>query len=114
MPRIGVRQPAVSRATRNIVPSPPKTSIKSVFAAKALAFEQTGVFSPTNWAVLGSVRTDRPCASMNLAACRTSMRPQVFSGFAIKPTRFIFLANFFNQNEKLFVSRGAEDMRFGE
>src|SRR5206468_9067049 len=100
MPTIGVFEPAISRATRNIVPSPPNTISKSVDAASfARSFSRTAV---------------RPDFSISPMASRTNSCDVSFSGFATSPTRAIVSANFFKQHQKFFVPGRPEQRRFGD
>src|SRR5436190_5658957 len=109
----GVREPAVSRATRNIVPSPPKTIIKSTFRASVVGSVQTGTLSPARAAVAASVNTARRLAPIKDAARRTSGRLEILSELAMSPTRWICSASFFNQRQKFLVSRRPQQRGLG-
>src|SRR2546426_468660 len=111
MPMTGVREPAVSRATRNIVPSPPKTISKSTSRVSAPALGQVGALSPASAAVAASVITLRPAARIREAAWRPSGRLETLSELASSPTRLICSASFFKQRQKFPVARRSEQGR---
>src|SRR5471030_1249243 len=98
MPRIGVGDPAMSRAARSIVPSPPKTRSKSDSRASV-------AMSPSTMAL-------RPALWMSRAALRIISAQEDFSEFPMRPMRFILSACFFNQHQKFFVARRSEQRRF--
>src|SRR5437016_3714906 len=112
MPRIGVGEPATSRATRNIVPSPPNTRIRSACCVNWRAPALPLAFSPARSAVALSERTTRPASTIIEAAFWTAGRQATLSGLAIRPTRLILLASFFKQRQKFLVARRAEQRRF--
>ena len=98
MPRIGVAEPAMSRAARSMVPSPPKTRSKSDSRASVAV-------SPSTTAL-------RPARRMSCAALRRISAQAAFSEFPISPMRLILSAYFFNQHQKFLVARRAEQRRF--
>ena len=107
-PSSGVLTPAISRATRSIVPSPPNTMSKSTERASATGSTHVLPLILASCAVTGSVKSLRPVALMSLAA-RSTERPQVaLSGFPMSPTRWIVSAVFFNQYKKFFVACRSE------
>src|SRR5271154_1713201 len=97
-PRIGVGEPAISRATPSIVPSPPKTKSKSTSRASDAASPSTNALRPARW--------------MNRAALRMMAALAGLSGLPMSPMRLILSACFFNQHQKFFVARRAEQRRF--
>src|SRR5882724_4435249 len=98
MPRMGVGEPAMSRAARSIVPSPPKTRSKSDSRASVAMSPSTTALRPVLW--------------MSRAALRMIAAHEALSEFPMRPMRFILSACFFNQHQKFFVSRRAEQRRF--
>jgi len=54
-PRMGVREPAISRARRSMVPSPPNTTSKSTWRVRAAASAQTTAFKRARRAVAASL-----------------------------------------------------------
>src|SRR5204862_8096620 len=100
MPTMGVFEPAISRATPSMVPSPPKTISRSAeLASLAVSSSSTAV---------------RPDFSMRATAARTRSCEDSFSGFATSPTRVIVSANFFKQHQKFFVPGRTQQRRFGD
>src|SRR5438552_9462796 len=114
MPRIGVREPAISRATRSIVPSPPKTSSKSTWRARVAALGQTTALRRASWVVTGSLKRRRPAAVMRRAALLTTEAQETFSEFPISPTCSMLSANLFNQNKKFLIPGRACNRRLGD
>src|SRR5262245_57720619 len=114
MPTMGVGEPAVSRATRRNVPSPPKTMSRSTWRVSAAALGQGGNRNPARRAVAASASTERPVALMRDAALRTSLRLDGLSALATSPMRRIDLASLFKQHEEFLVPRWTEQGRFGD
>src|SRR5881296_2794164 len=111
MPSIGVLEPAISRAMRSIVPSPPNTMSRSASLETAAASGYVGTSRPASVAVAMSVKTVRPELRINSAASCTRVRQDGFSEFAISPMRL--LPNLFNQHQKFLIPGRAEQRRFG-
>src|ERR1035441_10548533 len=114
MPKMGVREPAISRATRSIVPSPPNTTSKSTWRARVAASAQTTAFKRASRIVAGSLYILRPAATIRLAARLTATAPETFSEFPISPTRLILSARALNQHQEFFVASGAKHRGFGD
>src|SRR5437867_2175878 len=112
MPRMGVLDPAASRATRNIVPSPPKTRIRSAWRDNLRASALRTGFNPARSAVGLSLRTRRPASAIRAAAFWTAGRQSNLSALAMSPTRLILSDGFFKQRQKFLVARRAEQRRF--
>src|SRR5436190_11039643 len=113
IPRIGVREPAISRATRSIVPSPPKTSSRSTLRQSVAASGSTQTSSFAIAAVAASAHSSRPAARMSRAALEITEAPEVFSEFPNSPTFAILSASFFNQCQEFFVAGRPKERRFG-
>ena len=114
MPRIGVREPAISRATRNMVPSPPKTSSKSTWRVSVGASGQTIAFKLASWAVALSLYSFRPATEMRRAARLTALAQETFPELPITPTRLILSAQLFNQYQEFFVDGRPQQRGFRE
>src|SRR5882757_3000887 len=97
-PSIGVGEPAMSRATPSIVPSPPKTSSRSTSRASDAASPSTKALRPALW--------------MSRTALRIVAAQAALSEFPMRPMRLILSACFFNQHQKFFVARRADERRF--
>src|ERR1700733_6687092 len=81
-----------------MVPSPPKTRIKSVSRASVAASSPvTGM---------------RPARRMRRVALRRQSAQAALSLLPIRPMRLIWSKDFFNQHEKFFVAGRAEQGRF--
>ena len=91
-PNIGVPEPAVLRAQCNIVPSPPKTMIRSAKRLIAIGFFPIGISSLAKVAVFSSVTGCNPAASASLVAWRTI---RLAVGVSALATIAIFLTVFF-------------------
>src|SRR5437773_5717125 len=113
MPRMRVFEPATSRATRSMVPSPPNTRIKSACCRSWRASGLTATFSLARSAVALSLETLRPASAINAAAFCTAARQFTFSALAMRPTRLILSAKFFKQSEEFLVAGRSEQRRFG-
>ena len=101
MPSIGVREPAISRATRSIVPSPPKTSSRSTSRASAAASGQT--VAPLSSQTRRWRRRKTPCgrpARMSWAAWPTQLAQATLFGVADQPDAFDFVSRIFSINTR--------------
>src|SRR5712691_664463 len=114
MPSSGVRDPAISRATRSIVPSPPKTMSRSTARVRAAASAHVSMSKPANLAVAASARVFRWRDWMKAAAWRTRLRAAALSALAISPMRRICSASLFNQNQEFLVAGRSQQGRFDE
>src|SRR5450432_2640969 len=112
IPSSGVCEPAISRAARSNVPSPPKTSNKSASRASASASGQTVPRKCASRAVAASVKISWPVARISRAALATACAQEAFPELPSRPTRLILSASFFNQHQEFFVARRAEQGGF--
>jgi len=87
MPSMGVREPAISRATRSMVPSPPKTRRRSTARARAAASGQTVDLKFARREVARSLKILRPAAWRSLAALVTALAQETLAEFPMIPTR---------------------------
>ena len=113
-PKMGVREPAISRARRSIVPSPPNTTSKSTWRVRVTASAQTTAFKRATRAVAASLYILRPAAAIKRAARFTASALETFSEFPISPTRLILSARAFNQHQEFFITGGAQHRGFGD
>src|SRR5579862_4656137 len=104
-PRIGVRDPAMSRATRSIVPSPPKTRSRSTRRASAAVSALMVPLIPAHCAVTGSVWSFLPAALIKRAASLTTPAQDTFSELPTTPTRLILSPKFFKECQELSIAR---------
>src|ERR1035437_4018666 len=111
-PSRGVLEPAICRAVRSIVPSPPKTSSKSDSHASSAALARISHFNFASRAVAASQMILRPARWRRRAAARTLAAQADLSALPMRPMRWKWSAFFFNQHQKFFVAGGAEQGRF--
>src|SRR5512140_1437005 len=111
---MGVCEPAISRDTRKIVPSPPNTSRRSTLRAIAAASGHVTGFSPVHSAVVTSANTLRPARATIRAASLTMEAQAAFSELPISPTRLILSASSFKQSQKFLIARRPQHRRFRE
>src|SRR5712692_2352821 len=114
MPSSGAPDPAISRATRSIVPSPPKTMSRSTARVRAAASAQVSTSKPANLAVAASARVLRFREWIKAAAWRTRPRAAALSALAISPMRRICSASLFNQNQEFLVAGRTQQRRIDE
>src|ERR1043166_1419536 len=112
MPRIGVCDPAASRAMRSMVPSPPKTIRRSTSRTRLATSGEAGPLKPASRAVATSQTAWREAAWISAAAFSTRLRHESLAVLATKPIRAIFLASFFNPHQKFLIARRPQQRRF--
>src|SRR4030095_13838710 len=103
--------PAVSLATRRMVPSPPNTMRRSTSRASSDVVRQVDAFNLANSAVVLLLRTVRLAARMRVAACRTRRPTEIFSVLATRPTLRMDSPSFFNQHQEFLVPRWTDNGR---
>src|SRR5262245_6400468 len=100
IPRTGVLDTAISRATLSMVPWPRETTSKSTARASAAASLLTVARKRARFAVGGSQKTLRPDARMQRAASATAAPAEALPEFPMMPTRLILSAALFNQHQE--------------
>jgi hypothetical protein len=99
MPRMGVPEPLVSRTTRSIVPSPPKTRSRSAMAGQGGRVGKGLALQTSHARGLNFRRDGASGAGDAGAASRTTARLEGFSKLASKPMRRSF-SGFFSSSTR--------------
>src|SRR2546430_1828037 len=114
IPRMGVRDPAISRAARSIVPSPPNTNKRSTSRESEAASGQSTASRSAMRAVLASAYSRRPDARTSRAARATIEAEESLPELPSSPTFLILSGVFFNQGQEFFVARRPQQRGLSE
>src|SRR5687767_1673534 len=92
-----------------MVPSPPKTRIRSTSRERLCTFGETSASNFPSEEVEASVQHCRPARVTSRDACLRSAGVDSFSGLATSPIRLIFSRWLFKQDQKFLVPGRAQN-----